>query len=206
MALRSESIPVPVREPGDAARMAEILSLLDAMGVLRIHEPVATLDSRVVADAAAAAAGVGIGRDLPALLASRPHDARTVAAVIRRLADALEDSPAPLQETRELLAVFGPDLLAPLAGASPASLRRYASGLRAVPDRTAARLHRLARIVGYLRGAYNDAGIRRWFERPRPQLDGRAPAALLSGDWSPDDASADAVTRLAQALLAGGAT
>jgi hypothetical protein len=70
----------------------------------------------------------------------------------------------------------------------------------------AARLHFLASVVGDLAGAYNDFGIRRWFERPRTALEGRAPAALLSGPWSPDDVEPQRVRELAASLVASPVT
>jgi hypothetical protein len=206
MALRSESISNPIRSPEDATRLVELLSLLDAMGLLRIDEPIATLDASLLERAAAAAATAGIGRDVQRRVRGAAHTPRAMSAAIRELAEALADSPAPLHEAREMLGVFGPERLAALVGSSQASLRRYASGLRAVPDRVAARLHLLAQIVAELRGAYNETGVRRWFERPRTQLDGREPQQLLSGDWDPDEPNARRVLALARGLRAAGAS
>jgi hypothetical protein len=59
----------------------------------------------------------------------------------------------------------------------------------------ARRLRIVARIVAHLRHSLTGAGVVQWFERPRTELDGRAPAALL------DDP--DAVPRLL--ALASGA-
>ena len=64
----------------------------------------------------------------------------------------------------------------------------------------------MALIVGDLAGAYNEVGVRRWFERKRTTLNGRAPAALLAGDWNPDDSSPQKVRELARSLVALGAT
>lgn len=111
----------------------------------------------------------------------------------------------PQPEIRELLTTFDAEELAGLVGASQSSLRRYALGARTTPDDTAARVHWLAKVVGDLRGAYNAAGVRRWFERPRAQLDGRPPRALLLGGWDPDDPGPRAVRDLARALSGAGA-
>ena len=73
----------------------------------------------------------------------------------------------PASEWPALHRVLGPDLLARLLQISTVSLRRYQSGARKTPDDVAVRLHALALMVGDLAGAYNDAGIRRWFARPR---------------------------------------
>lgn len=116
-----------------------------------------------------------------------------------------EESPASF-EWRALVTLFGHDRLATLTGTSPASVRRYAGGERETPHAVAGRLHFLASVVGDLAGAYNDFGIRRWFERPRTALDGRSPAALLHGDWSPEAPEARRVRQLAASLLASPAT
>jgi hypothetical protein len=98
--------------------------------------------------------------------------------------------------------VFGDDMLVELLGVGASSLRRYAGGERATPDEVAARLHWLAMVVADLAGAYNDFGIRRWFERPRSQLDGKSPRQTLGSAWTPEDAAAAQVRALA-GVLAG---
>ena len=112
----------------------------------------------------------------------------------------------PTHDLRSLEQILGPERLASLVGISPMSVRRYLSQARPMPDAVAARLHFIATLVGDLRGACNDAGIRRWFERPRQLLDNRAPAELLRDDWSPDDATAQKVRDLARSLAASNAT
>ena len=64
----------------------------------------------------------------------------------------------------------------------------------------------LALVVGDLAGSYNDIGVRRWFHRKRTLLDGRAPAALLKGNWDPDDEGPMRVRELARELIALSAT
>src|SRR5260370_42522075 len=97
-------------------------------------------------------------------------------------------------------------MLARLLGIPPASVRRYAAAARETPDNVAARLEWLALIVGDLAGAYNEIGIRQWFERKRSQLDGRTPAQLLTGHWKPDDTGPQKVRALAAALSGSPAT
>lgn len=63
-----------------------------------------------------------------------------------------------------------------------------------------ASMHWLALVVGDLAGAYNDIGIRRWFDRKRTQLGGRAPAQLLRQGWRPDHAGPRRIRDLAHAL------
>jgi hypothetical protein len=83
---------------------------------------------------------------------------------------------------------------------------RYAGGDRRTPDAAAARLHAIALIVGDLAGAYNEIGVRRWFERPRTALDGRAPAHFLKGDWQPEEPGPQRVRALARSLVTGSGT
>jgi hypothetical protein len=77
----------------------------------------------------------------------------------------IEDSPLPDQEWTALRNTLGDGLLARLCRVSEVSLRRYAARARPTPDVVAQRLHILALIVADLRGAYNDYGVRRWFQR-----------------------------------------
>jgi hypothetical protein len=70
-----------------------------------------------------------------------------------------------------------------------------------MPDDVAWRGHVLAEIVGDLAGSYNERGIRGWFKRPRPQLEGRAPADILSGKWDPNSDDVAAVKKLAASLV-----
>ena len=86
------------------------------------------------------------------------------------------------------------------------SVRRYRAGARETPDDVVARLHTLALMVGDLAGAYNDAGIRRWFVRPRTLLRNRAPADILTSGWQPEDPGPRQVRDLATALTASPAT
>jgi hypothetical protein len=146
-----------------------------------------------------AARATGIGRAL-----TPPAESGAVAdweGFAADLLDALEASPLPQTEWAGLERLLGPDLLSELVGVSPSSLRRYSSSARSTPDVVAARLHFLALVVGDLAGSYNAFGVRRWFERPRTQLGGAAPAALLTGAWDPNDAGAGRVRELAAALL-----
>jgi hypothetical protein len=85
-------------------------------------------------------------------------------------------------------------------------LKRYQSGERDTPDDVAARLHFLALVVSDLAGSYNDIGVRRWFQRKRTLLDGRAPVTLLKGHWDPDDEGPMRVRQLARELVSLSAT
>ena len=127
-------------------------------------------------------------------------------APLERINEAFDQSPAPEHEWRALQHVLGLDLLARLLGISESSARRYLSGSRTTPDTVAARLHFLAFLVGDLAGAYNDIGIRRWFDRPRLRLGGATPARKLGERWSPEEENPRRVREFARALLSSPAT
>jgi transcriptional regulator with XRE-family HTH domain len=132
--------------------------------------------------------------------------AEEMTSLLRLVIDALEASPVARYEWPAVSRIFEPEQLASLIGISVSSLRRYLSGSRETPDDVAARLHHLALVTGDLAGAYNDVGIRRWFERKRSALAGRTPTALLSGEWNPDDDGPRKVRALAQSLVGLSAT
>jgi hypothetical protein len=144
----------------------------------------------------------GIARDparrLSALEQPTPEEAESL---MRFIIAALEASPVPKFEWPAVSRMLDAEELGDLLSISVSSLRRYASAERDTPDDVAARLHHVALIVGDLAGAYNDVGVRRWFRRKRTVLDGRTPAALLSGDWNPDDDGPRKVRELARALV-----
>ena len=193
-----------------AAALAALLTRSVAMGVLA-GKPVTRLDGAVVKRLASALQRHGIGAEagvILAPLAAEPAQAidaateRRVADGLHRLSEALEASATPGTEWPAMRGVFGDEMLVELLGVGASSLRRYAGGERATPDDVAARLHWLAMVVADLAGAYNDFGIRRWFERPRSQLDGKSPRQVLGTAWTPEDAAAARVRALA-AVLSG---
>ncbi len=198
----------PIVLPATATlKAARLLALLDAMGIHRLDEPVGALGLETLQAAARAAAAHGLGRQIPMILSAPSLDAEGITLAIDQLAEGLEDSPVPEVEIVELARVFGWDELSAIVDASPVSLRRYASGQREAPDDVAHQVHWLAKVIGDLRGAYNDAGIRRWFARSRVQLGHRAPRQLLvGGRWRPEHERVMRIRGLAQALAGGAAT
>jgi len=203
--VRITSVSPPFDSPGTAQRAAETIARAEGMGLLG-DSRIEHLDLTSFRDVVGRIADAGIGREVEAALASPGVGGEDVDRLLDRLLDALEESPAPEYEWRALLEHFGHERLAELTGTSPASVRRYASGERDTPDPVAARLHLLAAVVGDLAGAYNPFGIRRWFDRARTALDGRAPSDLLTGDWSPDQPGPRSVRELAESLVASPAT
>ena len=165
----------------DDAALAELAGCLQQAGVA--EEPAARLRAAVAAGAAP----------------------RVLTPELRALVEALDASPLPAGEWGPARELLGDDLLARLVGGvSPSSLRRYAGGARETPDDVAWRLHVVARIAAALLGSYNDYGVRRWFERRRTALGGRAPADALAAAGDEDDELLLATIALADGLAGAG--
>jgi hypothetical protein len=208
---------VPIRIHPDSApsanrrlheRLLTLLTRASAMGVLA-GATITQIDAQAVQRVLTALHKQGLIGAAPVALAPllKQGPAKLDAATANRMADSVEqlvavldDSPAPASEWAPMRAVFGDDVLGDLLGIAPASLRRYAAAERATPQATAERLHWLAMVVSDLAGSYNDFGMRRWFERPRTQLGGKSPRALLGARWAPDDKAALQVRALAATL------
>ena len=161
-------------------------------------------DLELVRRIAQEASAAGIGQDAAVALLHGGNRPDRLAALIERLDEALRESPLPEREVPELLRVFDREDLAVLAGTSSVSLGRYLAGTRKWPDELAGRMHWLALVASDLAGAYNDFGIRRWFERERTQLGGRSPRQLLGAEWDPADPDVERVRQLAAALAGVG--
>lgn len=101
----------------------------------------------------------------------------------------------------ELRGHLGDELLAQLLQVPSSSLVVYALG--SAPHAVEARASHLATVLQHLSGTYNAWGMRRWFGRPRAQLDGRSPLQELidAGDWTPESQAATAVATLAWASV-----
>jgi len=191
-------------------RLLTLLARASAMGVLA-GAAVTHLDAQALQRVLSALHKHGLIGAAPVALAPllKKGPAQLDAATAERMADSLEqlvlvleDSPAPASEWSPMRAVLGDDTLGTLLGVAPASLRRYAAAERTTPQAVAERLHWLAIVVSDLAGSYNDFGMRRWFERPRTQLGGKSPRALLGSQWTPDSKAARQVRALA-AVLSG---
>lgn len=197
-----------VAAPFDTVQLArqavKVISMADAMGLLD-NLDITELNATALEQVVDCLVEVGIGQEARAELAALKGQI-DYGKLLSRLDQALELSPVPSREWHALADLFEVDDLASLLRIAPASVRRYRSGERPTPDDVAARLHYLASVVGDLVGAYNNYGIRRWFRRPRAQLDGKAPADFLTDDWDPADPGAQRVRALANALTGSGAT
>jgi hypothetical protein len=199
------SDPFTLEDADLVSSAMDALLFMESMGLLSAD--VDRLDRDTLLDIAETAARAGIAQtDAARLMSEKELDPAKVRTFLERLGDSLRESPMPELELASLMDLFPHDELGTLLGASESSLRRYASGARRPPDDIAARAHYLSIVVGYLRGAYNDIGVRRWFQRRRTLLDGRTPAQLLRGKWTPDSEGAQRVRDLARALTAAPAT
>ena len=182
--------PPPFKNHGNyVVSVAELVGIVDPL-----IQPNGTVDSFYTATDGFQ--GLGIGRHAPA---------GDVARLAGHMAEAVDGSPMPAVEWPALLRSLGEELVGELVGVSPTSVRRYAAGARRTPDDVADRLHTVALVVASLNGSYNDVGVRRWFHRPRTALNGKAPADILAGDWSSDDADVVSVQALADSLLGAAA-
>ena len=193
--LRIQSVRSPYDDPEVAPLAASALSRAEAMGLW--SSAVVRLDSAVMEELEVCLTEAGIAR-----LVQRPagSDPAETAGWLRALHEALVGSPVPRTEWPALSRSLGFDLLCRLLGISHSSARRYLTGARTTPDETAARLHFLALVAGDLAGAYNEIGVRRWFDRKRSALGGKSPAEVLTGDWSAEDDGPERVRDLAGAL------
>src|SRR5436190_1130209 len=159
----------------EAARRAEAMGLIEPAAAPRDETTALRLLASRVRRAGIAAA-VAERLDASGVNNVEVPDPAEIVPLLETMIAALEASPVPKFEWTGLGRIFASDNLAALIHVSLSSLKRYVSGARETPDDVAARLHFLALVVGDLAGSYNDVGIRRWFQRPRTRLAGRAPA------------------------------
>ena len=202
--IQIESTRAPFTSPRLAFQAVTALGRADAMGLLPADEHIQTLDLISFRKAVRHILRAGIARNIQLDLtdASGSNLERT----LEHLNLALEESPVPEFEWNRLAEVLGLELLGRLLGISATSIRRYRANARTTPDEVAERLHFLSLVVGDLAGAYNEIGMRQWFERKRSQLDGRTPLDFLKGRWKPAQPGPRRVQDLARALVASPAT
>jgi hypothetical protein len=190
-----------------AAVAAETLRKAEAVGLIERAPEFHELTYPALTSAVSRVREAGIAESAARTFARTPRsDAATLANLLREIGSLIELSPLPQYEWPRLVTGLERERLAALLGISLSSAQRYERGTRRTPDDVAARLHFLALVVGDLAGAYNDIGIRRWFDRSRSQLDGRSPAGLLTGDWQPEDPGPSRVRELARAIVDSPAT
>lgn len=203
--IRIASVAPPLDRSPIRDSAAALVRRAAAVGLLGDRDSIRSLDLELLRSIAHEAAAEGVGQTAALALLGDDPRFEQLAGAIRQLDEALSESPLPARELGELLRIFDLGDLADLVGSSAVSLRRYASRARTMPDQLAARVHWLALVVSDLAGAYNEFGIRRWFERPRAQLEAQAPKDLLRGEWDPQSRPVEEVRRLAAALVGAGA-
>jgi len=205
--LQLESAFDPFVEPGPGLLASRVLAFASAAGLLKGKE-IRSLDLKTWKDVLSRLRAAGLLRGPRTLMIASGSSlsSEQLTEELSQLYDTIENSPLPDSEWGSMRELLGDEMLQKLLGISRQSIHRYSSQERATPQDVAERLHVLTLIVSELAGSYNEFGIRRWFERPRPQLGGRAPAALLKRGWSPDDEDVRRVRALAAALLGAGAT
>jgi hypothetical protein len=205
--IQIESAKAPFTSPRIALQAVTALGRADAMGLLPADEHMETLDLPSFRKFVRHIHRAGIARNIQLdfgddLKKSGPALERA----LQHLNLVLEESPAPEFEWNRLVEMLGLDLLSRLLGISATSVRRYRAAARTTPDDVAQRLHFVSLIVGDLSGAYNEFGIRQWFERQRAQLGGRTPLDWLKPGWKPSQPGPQRVQDLARALVASPAT
>jgi hypothetical protein len=202
------AVTPPMDSPGVGTLAARLLSYASAMDLLSDARTAQTLNYETLLRGIKKLAGATqIGSTTLVKLQERgAEDPSRLRALLTELYEELEQSPAPDVEWKPLEGSLGAGLLADLLDISPSSLGRYESGDRRTPDDVADRLHSLALVVSDLAGAYNEFGIRRWFERRRGPLSGRSPKEVLTKGWTSSSDRAQQVRRLASSLTASPTT
>ncbi len=206
--IQFEAVSAPLDLPGVGTLAARLLSYAAAMDLFNAVESIHALNyDTLLLGARKLSGATGIGRTTLVKLQERgANEPSRLRSLLAELQEELEHSPAPNVEWKPVERALGSALLADLLGISSSSLGRYESGERRTPDDVADRLHSLALIISDLAGAYNDFGIRRWFERPRTPLRGRSPKDVLSKGWSSSTERARQIRSMASSLTASPAT
>src|SRR5438067_542387 len=163
--IQIESAKAPFTSPRLVFQAVTALGRADAMGLLPADEHIQTLDLSSFRKAVRHIHRAGIARNIQLDLIN--PSGSDLERTLEHLNLALEESPAPEFEWSRLMDVLGLELLSRLLGISATGIRRYKAAARSTPDDVAERLHFLSLIVGDLAGAYNEIGIRQWFERKR---------------------------------------
>jgi hypothetical protein len=191
---------VAAGEPEVAFRAARLVARAEAMGLIPAGDEPQGFSPDLLSDAINAFNEASIGLRAVALIGVRFDTAAAVLRALQVLDDEVESSAVPRTEWISMADRLGLPLLSKVLDISESSIRRYLNRERPTPDDVANRLHFVALLVADLAGGYNEYGIRRWFARPRAQLDGGTPLSVLAGKWSPDNERVAQVRELASAI------
>jgi uncharacterized protein (DUF2384 family) len=198
--IRLESISDPFSESGAGPAAARVIAFAATTGLLK-NVNVRALDMPTWEIVLKRLRDRGIGKiQGTATTGRRDMRGEELSRAIKMIYNAIEASPMPSSEWTSMRELLKDDLLERVLNVSRQSIQRYAAGDRQTPQGVADRLHAIALIASDLAGSYNEFGIRRWFERPRTQLSGKSPVAILKGDWSPEADNPRKVRELAAAL------
>lgn len=205
--LQFAAVVPPLDTPGVGTLAARILSYAAIMDLLDAL-PVMTLDQNALVEGAQrVSAATGVGATTIVKLHERgSEEPRRLRELLGEFYEQLEESSAPALEWRPVNRVLGSALLMDLLGISASSLERYESSERKTPDEIADRLHFLALRLSDLAGAYNQFGVRRWFDRPRTLLRGQTPRQVLGEGWTSDSEPARTIRNLTSALTSSPVT
>lgn len=198
--IRLESISDPFAESGAGPAAARVIAFAATTGLLK-NVNVRALDMPTWEIVLKRLRDRGIGK-IQGIATTGRRDMRgeDLSRAIKMIYNAIEASPMPGSEWTSMRELLKDDLLERVLNVSHQSIQRYAAGDRQTPQGVADRLHAIALIASDLAGSYNEFGIRRWFERPRAQLSGKSPVAILKGDWNPEADNPRKVRELAAAL------
>lgn len=210
--IQIQSVAEGFDRQGVLQRLLTLMARVSAMGLLPEGQRIERLDDKAfrLVLKSLQACNLISGRS-PVLAyitaSSRPAvSAREQILALDGLLRVVEESPVPEKEWAAMRDIFGDEELTRLLGISLSSVKRYAVSDRETPMNIAVRLHWLAMIVADLAGSYNELGIRRWFHRPRGQLEGKSPLQTLGKNWDTDSVQARHVRDLASSLAGAGAT
>jgi hypothetical protein len=202
--IQIKSIMPPFETDDLYPRATRLLRRADSMGLL--EEPIRELSAEAMRKVARKLSQRGLASDQAARLMTGKPSASELSRYLDAALLALDESPVPSAELTKLNSTLGHELLAGLLEISAASLQRYQSGERQVPDVVAERAHFLTAVISALEGIYNEFGVRRWFERPRSTFDGKTERQLLGRDWMPGDEPVRRILAAAESLQELGAT
>ncbi len=206
--IQFDAVAPPLDSPGVGTLAARLLSYASAMDLLSDARTAQTLNyETLLRGIKRLTSATQIGPTTLVKLQERgAEDSSRLRTLLAELYEQLEQSPAPDVEWKPLETFLGSALLSDLLDISPSSLFRYMSRDRHTPDDVADRLHTLALVVSDLAGAYNEFGIRRWFDRRRGPLSGRSPKEVLTKGWNSSSDRARQVRLLASSLTASPTT
>jgi uncharacterized protein (DUF2384 family) len=209
--IQIHSVSASYEDPRLLPSLLSLYTKADAMGLLpsRPIVEVSPTTLKAVLKAYQSKGLLGTSQTRLEALLKDPRSERSTTEAVSALFEvlkAIDESPVPDEEWPAMRKVFDDDDLAKLLSISSSSLKRYAARGRATPDDIADRVHWLAMIVAALSGSYNGIGIRRWFERPRAQLNERSPRQVLGSNWNPSAPNVRRVRDLAESLVSTGAT